>query len=146
MNALQFDLSGLREKGSLTFARQIEPQSLQPLLAGSAVFKGPLSLRLEILPQPGGVTFHGEVSGQWEIACARCLGPARLPFEAGVEGDVPGAGESLDASEEVRQALHLVLPLNARCKPDCKGLCPQCGCNRNEGKCVCQPSEFSARR
>jgi len=146
MTTLQFDLSGLREKASLSFARRIDPQGLQPLLAGAAVLTGPLSVQLSVARHGAGVSFAGTVEGEWELACVRCLAPARLRFRIGVEGEAPDAGAALDASEEVRQALHLALPLNARCRPDCKGLCPQCGGSRNEKECGCRPPEFRARR
>ena len=31
------------------------------------------------------------------------------------------------------------------CKPDCKGLCPQCGKNLNEGKCGCSARQVDPR-
>jgi uncharacterized protein len=142
---LQFDLSGLREQASVAFTRRVEPASLQALVADSAVLTGPLVVELSVVRKGTGMSFAGTVVGEWELACVRCLGPARLSFNAGVEGSVPGDRETLDASEEVRQALNLALPLNARCRPDCKGLCPQCGGNRNERDCDCRPKEFGSR-
>ncbi|MFA6004686.1 MAG: DUF177 domain-containing protein, partial [Elusimicrobiota bacterium] len=59
-------------------------------------------------------------------------------------GESQGQG-TLDASEEVRQALHLALPMNARCQPDCRGLCPQCGNNRNAHDCGCRNPDLQAR-
>ena len=36
--------------------------------------------------------------------------------------------------------LFLQLPLVSVCRPDCKGLCPVCGVNRNHTACACTPA------
>lgn len=43
----------------------------------------------------------------------------------------------------------LAMPLQPRCQPNCRGLCPQCGANRNNQNCNCRaeqkpPSPFAA--
>jgi uncharacterized protein len=35
--------------------------------------------------------------------------------------------------------------MQARCKPDCKGLCAQCGQNLNEGQCDCDAEPIDPR-
>lgn len=45
----------------------------------------------------------------------------------------------LDIKEAVRQYTEMALPLKPLCKPDCAGLCSQCGKNFNEGICQCPP-------
>ena len=142
MTNLQFELSELREKASVAFARRVQPDSVQSLVAGAAVLTSPLELQLSVSRHGAGISFEGTVAGEWELPCVRCLGPARQRFCAGVEGEAPQGAQSLDAREEVRQALSLALPLNARCRPDCKGLCPQCGANRNERDCGCRTQDF----
>lgn len=37
----------------------------------------------------------------------------------------------------IEQALLLELPLVPLCADDCKGICPRCGANLNEGPCSC---------
>lgn len=141
---LQFDLNGLAEEGELSFERSVEPQALQPLLEDAAILKDPLTLRLEVSRQGERAQFQGTAGGEWELTCARCLGPARSRFRVEFAGESPVQGV-LDASEEVRQALYLALPMNARCRPDCKGLCPRCGSNRNAHDCGCRNPDFQAR-
>ena len=80
--------------------------------------------------------FHGP--------CMRCLGPADLRFAVDSrEVSVPGGGDELQspyvgAEDELdleawaRDALALALPAQLTCRPDCAGLCPQCGANLNE--------------
>jgi len=43
----------------------------------------------------------------------------------------------LDVSEAVRQHLLLAVPMVPVCRLNCRGLCPQCGKNRNEVDCGC---------
>jgi uncharacterized protein len=33
----------------------------------------------------------------------------------------------------------VALPMQALCRADCRGLCPQCGKDWNEGPCQCTP-------
>lgn len=43
----------------------------------------------------------------------------------------------IDLAEDVRQYILLAIPIKLLCKEDCKGLCPICGKNLNEGRCDC---------
>ena len=138
MTPLQFDLSGLAEEAVLALERRLAPAEAQPFLAGAAVLSGPLEVQVSVARHESGDSYSGTVAGEWELVCVRCLGPARQRFRTGVEGDVPSGSQTLDVTEEVRQALVLALPNHARCREDCKGLCPRCGGNRNERACACE--------
>ena len=75
--------------------------------------------------------------------CMRCLEPATPEFSADArEVHQPGGGEELtspyvagdadlDLEAWARDALALTLPAQLTCRPDCAGLCPQCGANLN---------------
>lgn len=43
----------------------------------------------------------------------------------------------LDLTEGLRQYILTAEPLKPLCKPDCAGLCPVCGADRNENACGC---------
>ena len=43
----------------------------------------------------------------------------------------------LDLGEMLREQFYLALPMRPLCRPDCKGLCPQCGVDRNVEACQC---------
>ncbi len=43
----------------------------------------------------------------------------------------------VDMRDDVRQTILLSVPLKLLCREDCKGLCPRCGKNLNEGPCSC---------
>lgn len=51
----------------------------------------------------------------------------------------------LDLTEDVRQMTMLSVPLKLLCREDCKGLCPQCGTNRNERSCTCKDGNVDPR-
>ncbi len=53
----------------------------------------------------------------------------------------------LDVTSAVTDEIILSLPTSLLCNDDCKGLCPKCGCNRNEVQCNCDTTRenpFSA--
>ena len=51
----------------------------------------------------------------------------------------------IDITEDVRQMTILSVPLKLLCKEDCKGLCPECGTNRNVRSCACKGDYVDAR-
>ncbi len=50
-------------------------------------------------------------------------------------------GDRLDLADVVREQVFLSLPLKRVCREACRGLCPTCGKNLNEGACGCPPQE-----
>ena len=50
----------------------------------------------------------------------------------------PLEGDSADLDDIVRTMFVLNLDSKLLCKEDCKGLCPQCGKNLNDGPCNCR--------
>jgi uncharacterized protein len=76
--------------------------------------------------------------------CMRCLEPAHPEIEVDArEVNQPGGTdelsspyvseeEELDVGAWARDALVLALPATILCRPDCAGLCPECGVNLNE--------------
>lgn len=76
--------------------------------------------------------------------CMRCLQEAKPMFDIDArEIDQPNMGEDLDSpyvsdDEQLdlrgwaRDAFALELPAQVLCRPDCAGLCPQCGANLND--------------
>ena len=45
----------------------------------------------------------------------------------------------LDLTEALRQGVLMARGLTPLCRPDCAGLCPSCGINRNDDRCDCAP-------
>lgn len=50
----------------------------------------------------------------------------------------PYSGDEIDLTQSIQENLFLSLPMKPLCKPDCPGLCPQCGADLNEGPCGCE--------
>ncbi len=48
-------------------------------------------------------------------------------------------GDEIDLAPHVWEELLLAAPSKFYCQADCRGLCPSCGKNLNEGQCDCAP-------
>lgn len=87
-----------------------------------------------------------------EIAaeCVRCLEPVKLPLDVRFEelftffpsnpaDKIYHVGEDgiLNLEPPLHEQVSLTIPLQILCRPDCRGLCSQCGQNLNEGTCNC---------
>jgi uncharacterized protein len=97
-----------------------------------------LALRFEAVVE--GVLVSGTASVAVAGECARCLDPVEwdetVPLtelflhEPGPEEEEPLPvldGDLLDLEPVVRDAVVLALPLAPLCRPDCPGLCVECG-------------------
>lgn len=91
----------------------------------------------------GGWSLRLRFEAALEGPCMRCLTAARPAYSVdareidqengGEELDSPYIeGDELDLRGWARDALALELPAQILCKPDCAGLCPQCGLDLNE--------------
>ena len=54
-------------------------------------------------------------------------------------------GEKIAVGDFVREFLVLAVPLRFLCKADCKGICPSCGKNLNQGGCSCDRGQVDPR-
>lgn len=50
-------------------------------------------------------------------------------------------GETVSLDKMVYDAIILGLPHQLLCREDCRGICPQCGQNLNDGECGCKPED-----
>lgn len=57
------------------------------------------------------------------------------------EDDFPFDGVSVDIALPIRESIILACPSRVVCKESCKGLCPHCGKNLNDGECDCCEKE-----
>jgi len=124
--------------------------------SGSAVTEGtPVEADVVLESVAGGVSVHGTVSAAWTGECGRCLSPAsgRLcigvfeHYTVGGDGSdtYPLVGDELDLEPLVHDAVLLELPQAPVCSPECRGLCPTCGADRNVDTCGCEPSPVDPR-
>lgn len=85
---------------------------------------------------------NGKVWADVRFTCSRCADDFSVKLEEKrfyAAKEVFNRNESVDLTEEIREAIVCAFPSHPVCKPDCKGLCPHCGVNLNSGKCSCKP-------
>ncbi len=166
---MKVDVSSiLKEPGaSLPFDLVGRPGELNA--AGGAVeVSGPLTARGVATSLGDAVYVEANVRGSVNLVCSRCLSPFERPIDLSCEGKFvkrPGAPESeeqdevevfalegafCDLDEMIRHEIALNVPMKPLCSEECKGFCPVCGKNLNEGNCDCpkpqdQPSVFGRR-
>jgi uncharacterized protein len=128
----------------------------------------PLVGRVKFLRTGGGILVTGHLRTEVCLPCRRCLTSVNAPVEFDLEEEfrpsidvitgVPlpmqededpvtrtDGRHILDLTEVIRQNLLLALPISALCDAKCRGLCPMCGENLNEGPCGCQHEQGDPR-
>ena len=91
---------------------------------------------------------RGKLGQDFESVCSRCGADfdftVTVPdFLASFETDEKT--EIVDLTDELRQSIILALPTYPVCRADCRGVCPTCGKNLNEGPCACVHEERDDR-
>ena len=122
-------------------------------------FEQPLAWSADITNTGDAFLVTGMVEGDATTSCARCLEPTNVHCIGEIEGyfllngdveadeemegdefDVLPDDHTIDLVPLIQAALLVEVPLLPLCQDDCKGLCPQCGANLNEGPCGCAPA------
>ena len=123
-------------------------------------FNGPVSWWADITNTGEAFLLTGTASVAAKVACARCLEDASFFLNGEIEGyiltgddvekpedldddefDVLPEDHTIDMEPHIVAALLMELPLIPLCDEECKGLCPKCGSNLNEGPCDCPPDD-----
>lgn len=122
----------------------------------------PLTADLSVQPESGGVVdVQGTLTAGVDMLCSRCLKPVNehlhIDFhEQFKQGDQPEDVEEDDDTIYVdedqfdlklyaEEAFLLNLPFIPLCSDTCKGLCPTCGHELNEGDCGCDNEVIDPR-
>jgi len=137
---------------------------------GACKFLTPLKAALRAQQIGAIVELEGNISTAVRLDCGRCLQSFETPLESNFAlaysqnepapeqssssheeleltaedmGLIYYQGEEINLKNEIQEQVVLAFPLRAICKPDCRGLCPQCGADLNIEKCKCDrlPSE-----
>lgn len=105
------------------------------------------------------IRVRGRLTVHMEADCDRCLEAALFPITVDFDliyrplptrlaeevilspeeteiGFYRGLG--LELADVVREQVLLALPMQRVCRPDCRGICPVCGQNRNLVACACR--------
>jgi uncharacterized protein len=141
---------------SYTFDR--ESGATPPVLRGSAT----------LIRTPDGVLVEASVDVVLEAECSRCLVPfgypAHIEFDetylqqydvttgarVEIESDdadafVISANHTIDISEAVRQYSVTAAEMQPLCRPDCPGICPECGTDLTIANCRCDRTPTDSR-
>ncbi|MBQ8551221.1 MAG: DUF177 domain-containing protein [Clostridia bacterium] len=127
------------------------------------VFTKPAAVTGKIVNMGGYISLDVTVSVEYDAECARCLKPLSRCFETSFSRTVVNRGDLVNTSEEdaddyieivdgmldldtvCAEQLMMEFPMKEVCRDDCKGLCPKCGHDLNEGDCGCQRKEIDPR-
>lgn len=139
--------------------------TLEPIeMGGQEVrFEEPFTGEAEIWNAGDRLLVKADVSGEAKLVCSRCLAEyteildvsfdeefvSGEPEEGRTEEDEEEEeesgrtvslyeGDEIDLTDPLRENILLELPMKPLCDEECKGLCPTCGTNLNEGACKCE--------
>ena len=114
---------------------------------GEYPFKGPFSIKGYVALKGDAGYLKGSIEGRVFTSCARCLKPVDYVCRADTEYYITDDIESdeIDLDEIFFQELLLNMKSTVLCSEDCKGLCPVCGKNLNDGDCGCTRKEIDPR-
>ena len=113
-------------------------------------FAEPLAWQVDVTNTGDALLVTGTVEGEAKTSCARCVDEFSFPVTGEVEGYFL-IGADREAPEDMDDdefdvlpddnVIDLEFPLVPLCDEECKGLCPTCGANLNDGPCGCAPAE-----
>jgi len=133
----------------------------EPLLSVS-----PAHIAGEVSRVEGGHSLSARMRWSGQLECSRCLTPydfandeqfslllyPRRPVDA---AEVSLGRDDLDAfyyddpavsvSPIVEERIQMAVPMKPLCRPECRGLCPQCGNDLNVSECNCVVDEIDPR-
>ncbi len=145
---LQFDLShliGARPGARLAFVLDEGSQQLEDIRVNF------LRGRLQFTRIQGGILVESQIETEVEVPCTRCM--ELFPYAAvlEIEETIGFAGRPrpdityrlteegwFEISPLLREQAWVALPMKPLCNPNCQGICPECGANRNLEPCRCQ--------
>lgn len=125
---------------------------------GNYPLKNPVVTQGRVFNSAGVVTLAINIFYEFTAPCDRCGKEVSrrfvIPFERSLAVSIE-AEESdtiivvpdmkLDLDELVFSEVFVDLPTKHLCSEDCRGICPKCGKNLNDGECGCSKKEIDPR-
>jgi len=155
-------------EGGLSLDLSIEGDKIKGKDTGGLDFDfiGPVKAHLDLAKAKADVSVTGEIHARVKLECSRCLTEFEYPLDINfydffVRGGVEDRdhelkpedmevnfleGPELDTTEVVVAQLALEAPMKPLCSIDCKGLCPTCGADLNQGPCGCEEMDSTDPR
>ena len=126
--------------------------------AGRPLFTAPVNVTAKAVNRAGVVTLDCTYRFTLHVLCDRCLAPLELPVDRTVSHtvvrEVNGEDDEtflvaengcVELEELATNDILPELPQRYLCREDCRGLCPTCGKNLNEGPCGCREDSGDPR-
>ena len=127
-------------------------------------FLKPLKIRLKAFRVRELYEVQGTLRTSIRLPCSRCLkdfdAPMASDFELTYTKEMPGLmdvfdeeeievrveeigmiyfkGEEINLQQGIQEQVVMAFPLQPLCDENCKGLCPNCGSDLNQGDCGCK--------
>lgn len=100
----------------------------------------PMHFKLHVGLAKQDVIVTGKLWATCTAICDRCAEPAdlHLAVDELLHTYKNILGQPIDLTEDIREDILLSFPQSFHCSEDCKGICPTCGKNLNEGPCQCE--------
>ena len=128
---------------------------------GDYRFNEPLSVKGGISNTGGALALKADISGVMTTQCARCMKDIEVPIDFKLsetlmrsddgetvpedEDVIVFEGNTVSLDEIIENNFIMNLSPRYLCSEDCKGLCPKCGADLNEGDCGCEDDEIDPR-
>lgn len=138
----------IADPGCVDFDCEIGPEGLE--LPSVAAFSAPLRAAGCVINSAGVLTLKGRLSAKLLLVCDRCGKSFEretvFPLDAVLAAELQDSenpdiflldGDFVDLGEIAADAFVLGMDTKILCSEDCKGLCPRCGRNLNDGPCGC---------
>ena len=130
-------------EGGLELTEQIDHGKVSSDLEMQGVnFIKPIYVKAKVTKRERVVFVDVTLEAPCENVCARCLAKIQNIFKKDFNVNYEAKpGDILKLDEDIRQEMILDYPMKVLCRPDCKGLCLNCGQNLNVAKCECNKED-----
>ena len=141
---MKFILADLKDGVSSEVEGIYDPKTIEVEFP-DMLYLSPIRLAGHVEKSGGALRFHGVLTSSVKRLCGKCLKEADENLSRDFDWFFETAGkEVIEPLENVRELLIIEHPLVYLCKSACKGLCPVCGIDRNEGTCNCKENGYHA--
>lgn len=134
---MRIDTRKIPDQG-LVLTEEFNPRDLD-LDTEVIKFSGPVKARAAVTKSYAALTIELTLEAPMFVSCSRCLEEINTAFKHAVKLHyaIDKLEPIVDVDPDIREEIILSYPINPLCEETCKGLCPRCGRNLNEGGCNC---------
>ena len=138
---MKINLREFKNSPNLVLEEEVSPEDLD-IDIGVMRFPEDLHLKAEARKSEEELTVQVHVEGERYFTCSLCLEEFNNLFEKELtlHYDIKGL-HSVTIDQDVREELIVDHPIRILCRNDCRGLCPFCGTNLNQGECDCKGND-----